>query len=197
MNKKILTAILAAAVLGNMCGCTEKTTSPSENGTDINVQSETKVQEATVPISPETLQYQNGNVIGPDFSYYADPSLWKFTNSSTDTCDLRMLADKDFTTCGISIFSSDEKNDGQSAQLKVLSVVNRDEMISQGTLVTSSLTFYYYEWTIDNETNARTYLADYGNDKYICLYAESTNFGITDVKLADILSTLKLEKTEQ
>ena len=195
MNKNILTVILAAAVLGTMCGCIENDTSHSDQTTDQTVQEDTTVPEETISVIKETFQYKNGTVIGPDFSYYADPVLWKATNSGTDTCDFRMSADRDFTTCGISIFTSDERT--QPAQLKVLSVVNRDDIISQGTLVTASLNFYYYEWPIDNDTNARTYLADYGDNKYICLYAESTNFGLVDVKLADILSSLKLDQPQQ
>lgn len=188
MKKSTLTSIISASILlATMCGCTAQQTSNNYHAEP--------AQSSTIPVVKEKSDYFNGTVKSNGFSYFADPNLWSYVNSPDDTCELRMITDKDITNCGISLFISDEKSQDETAESKVLSIVNKDEIRSTGTLATADRTFYYYEWAIDDDTNARTYLSDY-NDKYLCAYAESNNFGYVDNKIADILSMIKLPEEE-
>ncbi len=186
MNKNTITAFLAAsAVFVSLCGCVEQ-----QNSTTTNAPAS---QSDTITLRKEKTNYFNGTVKNPEFSYFADPALWSYVNSPSDTCELRMITGKDTLTCGVSVFISDEKEKDQSAELKVLSIVNKEEILSTGPLATVGRTFYYYEWAVDEEINARVYLADYG-DKYVCAYSECNNFGFVEGKIADLLSTLKLHE---
>jgi hypothetical protein len=188
MKKNSFTAVLSAAVLlATMCGCTAQKADPT-------AQTE-PIQTATIPLNKEKTNYFNGYIKNIDFSYYAEPNLWAYVNSPDDTCELRMITGKDINKCGLSLFMSDEKPQSETAELKVLSIVNRDEILSTGTLATADRTFYYYEWTIDDELNARMYIADC-DDKYICAYAESNSFGYVENKIADVLSMIKLPEEE-
>lgn len=186
MNKKIITAIFAAAVISTaLCGCSRQKPYVPSNEQAASEQAE------KLAVKKEKITYNKGNVTCSDFSFFADPALWNYTESSDDTCDFRMKAYKDLTTCGVSLFSSDEKVTGQDAQMKVLSVINNADVVSTGTLATADRTFYYYEYSINEDLHARTYIAD-NNDKYICAYVESNNFGYIDGKIADLLSSIQL-----
>ena len=186
MNKKIITAILAAAAISAaLCSCSgQKPYVPSSEHS-------ASVQAEKLALKKENITYNKGNVTCSDFSFFADPSLWTYTESSDDTCDFRMKAYKELTTCGVALFSSDEKTPGQDAQTKVLSVINNADVVSTGTLATADRNFYYYEYSINEDLHARTYIAD-NNDKYICAYVESNNFGYIDGKIADLLSSIEL-----
>ena len=189
MKKNTITAVFSAAVLlMTMCGCTAQNADPTAHSEP--------VQTATIPLDKEKTNYFNGYIKSNDFSYFADPNLWAYVNSSDDTCEIRMITGKDINQCGLSLFVSDEKSQSETAELKVLSVVNREEILSTGTLATADRTFYYYEWSVDDDINARMYLADY-NDKYICAYAESNSFGYVENKIADILSMIKFPEDEE
>ncbi|MBR5682492.1 MAG: hypothetical protein IKW96_04300 [Ruminococcus sp.] len=188
MKKYTFTAVLSSAVLlAAMCGCTAQNAD--------NTAHTEPIQTATISLNKEKTDYFNGHVKSNDFSYYADPNLWAYVNSPEDTCELRMITGKDINNCGLSLFMSNEKSQGETAELKVLSVVNKEEILSTGTLVTADRTFYYYEWTVDDDLNARMYIADCG-DKYICAYAESNSFGYVENKIADVLSMIKLPEEE-
>lgn len=188
MKKNTITAVFSAAVLlSAMCGCTAQTSDPANHAEP--------VQTATLSLGSEKTDYFNGYVKCDEFTYYADPNLWSYVNSLDDPCDIRMITDKDINSCGLSLFISDEKPQGETAEFKVLSVVNSDEIRSTGTLATAERTFYYYEWAVDETISARMYLADY-DDKYICAYAESNNFGYVENKIADIFSMIKFPDTE-
>ena len=168
----------------SLCGCNEKNSS-DENKTAPQTAAE------TVAVQHDDTSYDNGTYSGTGFSLYADPRIWAYKTSDDDSCDLHMITDKDIVSCGISVYISDDDHGGKTAQEIVASESENENIIYSGPLATSSFTFYFYEWVIGEETNGRMYFADYG-DKYICIYAESTNFGFVDVKIADLLSTLKV-----
>lgn len=190
MNKKTIASFFAAtALFMTMCGCVEK----QDDYASYNAK---PGQSSTISPRKNKTRYYNGKISNNDFYYYADPALWSYVNSPKDTCDLRMITDKDIISCGVSIFLSDENERDQSAELKVLSVVNKEEVISTGPLATADRTFYYYEWTVDEDIHARMYLADY-KDRYICAYTESNNYSYVDGKIAELLSSLTMIEKEE
>lgn len=191
MPKYTFTAILSAGTIAfSLCGCNEKTSS--------NTKSPAPQPTTTAVIQhDDTTSFDNGSYSGTGFSLYADPRIWAFKEKKDDICDLRMITDKDIVSCGVSVYISDDDHDGKTAQEIVDEQSKNDNIVYTGPLATSSFTFYFYEWEKDENTRARTYLADHG-DKYICVYAESSNFNFVDVKIADLLSTLKItDETEK
>ncbi|WP_297960519.1 hypothetical protein [uncultured Ruminococcus sp.] len=179
MKKHLFAVLAAAAALSCLCGCTsEKNSSQSPSSAVLST------------ISRDDTQYDSGNYSGEGFTLYAEPRLWKYRSSDNDTCDLRMITDKDIITCGISVYTDMSDHGGKSAEETVDSQ-NSEAVLSKGSLATAKLSFCYYEWAVDEYTRARTYYADIDGG-YLCVYAESTNFGYVDVKIADLLSGLKL-----
>ena len=173
----------------SLCGCNEKKSS-DENGSAPQPAAE------TVAVQHDDTSFDNGTYSGTGFSLYADPRIWAYKTSDDDPCDLHMITDKDIVSCGISVYISDDDHGGKTAQEIVASASEDENIIFSGPLVIPGFTFYFYEWNIAEETNGRMYFADHG-DKYICIYAESTNFGFVDVKITDLLSTLKVDDTTQ
>lgn len=187
MKKHLFTTVLAAFTITlSLCSCKEKS-SPDKN---------TSSQPITTAAHDDSASYINGTYSGKGFSLYAEPRIWTFRSQNNDSCDLRMITDRDFTTCGISVYISDDDHGGKTAQEIVEEASKNENIVFSGPLATSAFTFYFYEWAVDETTHARTYFADYG-DKYLCVYAESTNFGYVDVKIADLLSTLKMTDAAQ
>ena len=181
MKKHIFTAVTAAAALLSLCSCTSgkssSTVSPSSSA-------------VVTTVSRGDTQYDSGTYSGRDFSLYADPYLWTYRTDDNDTCDLRMITDGGFVTCGISIYTCDDDYGGKSA--RDITMSNDDpSVVLKGALSTVPITFYYYEWEMNEDTNARTYFGDL-DGCYLCIYAESTNFGYVDGKIAELLSGLKL-----
>jgi len=186
MNKNTIISIISAIVLStSFCGCTkQKSYVPSESPAATE-------QGTKIELKKEVLSYNKGNVTCDDFNFFADPTIWNYTDASDDICDFRMKAAKELTICGITLFRSEEQRNGNDAQFKVLSVINDDDVVSTGTLATADRNFYYYEWSINEDLHGRTYIADCGNN-YLCAYAESNNFGFVDGKIAELLSSIKL-----
>ncbi len=176
--KAFIAALLIAAA---MCGCEKKSTSDEKQTT----------QPITAAVHDENTSFDNGTYSGKGFSLYADPRIWAYKSSENDTCDLRMITDKDIVSCGVSVYISDDDHGGKTAQEIVEEASKNDNIVYTGPLSTAAFSFFFYEWTVDEDTRARTYFADCG-DKYLCVYAESSNFGFVDVKIADLLSTLKV-----
>ena len=190
MQKHTFTALIAACTMAlSLCGCNEKKSS-DENGSAPQPAAE------TVAVQHDDTSFDNGTYSGTGFSLYADPRIWAYKTSDDDPCDLHMITDKDIVSCGISVYISDDDHGGKTAQEIVASASEDENIIFSGPLVIPGFTFYFYEWNIAEETNGRMYFADHG-DKYICIYAESTNFGFVDVKITDLLSTLKVDDTTQ
>ncbi len=187
MKKHFFTAVLAAcAITLSLCSCKEKSSSDKKASS----------QPMTAAYRDDSASYDNGTYSGKGFSLYAEPKIWAFRSKDDDSCDLRMITDRDFTTCGISVYISNDDHGGKTAQEIVEEASKNENIVFSGPLATSAFTFYFYEWAVDGTTHARTYFADYG-DKYLCIYAESSNFGYVDVKIADLLSTLKMTDDPQ
>ena len=183
MQKYTFTALLSAGTIAlSLCGCNEKTSSNTKTPAP---------QPTTAAVLHDDTSFDNGTYSGTGFALYADPRIWTFREKNDDTCDLRMMTDKDIVSCGISVYISDDDHGGKTSQEIVDEQSKNNNIVFTGPLATSVCTFYFYEWEIDENTHARTYFADHG-DKYICVYAESSNFGFVDVKIADLLSTLKI-----
>ncbi|SEH54986.1 hypothetical protein SAMN02910265_01357 [Ruminococcus flavefaciens] len=199
MKKLHFTAVIAAALMAvSLCSCLDKKNDTSD--TNASAASEASTEGTTsappVPMSPviENTEYKNGNYKSHSFSMYAEPNIWKYDSSETVTeggampCDLKMVTDRDFTTCGLKIYVA-ENTDGKSAQ-EAISSENNDNIIFTGTTATAKCTFYYYEWAANDDLHCRSYLADFGG-KYLCVYAESTNFGYVEGKITEILSSIR------
>ena len=189
MKKHIFTAVTAAAALLSLCSCTSgKSSTVSPSSAFVTTASPSSV--VVTKVSRGDTQYDSGTYSGSDFSLYADPYLWAYRTDDNDTCDLRMITDGGFVTCGISIYTSDDDYGGKSARDIVMSNDNPSVVLT-GALSTVPITFYYYEWEMNEDTHARTYFGDL-DGRYLCIYAESTNFGYVDGKIAELLSGLKL-----
>ncbi len=197
MNKIRFTAVIAAALMAaSMCSCLDKKEDTSNKPSASEASTEGTTSAPPVPVSPlaEKIEYTSGNYISESFSLYAEPNIWQYddsvsvTNSGAMPCDLKMVTDRDFTTCGIRVYVAENK-DGKSAQ-EAISAENNDNIIFTGTAATSKCTFYYYEWAANDDLHCRSYLADFGG-KYLCVYAESTNFGYVEGKITEILSSIK------
>ncbi|MBQ6170610.1 MAG: hypothetical protein IJK30_11715 [Ruminococcus sp.] len=186
MKKHRLTAaVTACMMLAVLCGCAESKGSVSETA---------PVSQEIVTAPQGSAEYSDGTYSGEGFSLYADPSIWKYSGGE-GTCDLLLNTNNDINSFGISIYVSDDDHGGKSAQDIVMN--NNDErIIYTGALATTALTFYYYEWAISDALHGRTYFADYG-DKYLCVYAESTNFGYVENKIADLLGSLELSENSK
>ena len=130
------------------------------------------------------------------YSLYADPAIWEYTGGQDDApCDLQLRSGGGANTCGVSVYVSNDDHGGKSAQDIVMND-NDERIIYTGALATTALTFYYYEWTIDEEKHGRTYFADY-DGKYLCVYAESPNFGYVESKIADLLGVMTLSENSK
>ena len=147
MKKYFFTAVLAAcAITFSLSGCKEKSSSDKKASS----------QPVTAAARDESTSYSNGTYSGNGFSLYAEPRIWAFRSKNDDSCDLRMITDRDFTTCGISVYLSDDDHDGKTAQEIVEEASKNENIVSTGPLVTSAFSFYYYEWAVDETTHART-----------------------------------------
>ena len=112
MKKNTITAVFSAAVLlMTMCGCTAQNADPTAHSEP--------VQTATIPLDKEKTNYFNGYIKSNDFSYFADPNLWAYVNSSDDTCEIRMITGKDINQCGFLVGS------GQAIRIKLEKFVQR------------------------------------------------------------------------
>lgn len=189
MKKHRITATIAASMLLFTLGsCTDQygITPPAESTT------ETTSKTVLYDNVRSNAKYENGTYSGDGFSLYADPNIWKFNGGNSEApCDLQLITDKDINSCGLSVYVSNDDHGGKSAQDIVFGADNPD-IIFTGAAATSAMTFYYYEWAIDDNTHGRTYFGDFGS-RYLCIYAESTNFGLVENKIADLLSSLKLQ----
>ena len=186
MKKHRLTAVLAACVItAVLCGCAESKGSVSETA---------PVSQEIVTVPHGSAEYSDGTYSGEGFSLYADPSIWKYSGGE-GTCDLLLNTNNAINSFGISIYVSDDDHGGKSAQEIVMGAED-DSIIFTGALATASCTFYFYEWAISDALHGRTYFADYG-DKYLCVYAESTNFGYVENKIADLLGSLELSENSK
>lgn len=189
-NKTIMSVLAASALLLSMCSCTE-TEAPSAS----SAAESSSVQTVMTTQAHEKSEYSDGNYSGDGFTMFADPVLWQFIGSDSDTAyDLKMITDRDFVTLGLSVYTDANEN-GKTAQEIVMSADNK-AILSTGALSTAKLSFYYYEWAVDEETRARNYFADL-DGRYLCVYAESTNFGFVDSKIADLLSGITLTEKQQ
>ena len=193
MKKHSISAVMAASLLLFTLGsCTDKDSimPPSESTTEAASKS------VLAGNARSNAKYENGTYSGDGFSLYADPNIWKFSGSQTDTtCDLQLIVNKDINSCGISFYVSDDDHGGKSAQDIVMNN-NNDDIIFTGAAATSAMTFYYYEWAIDENIHGRNYFADYG-DRYLCAYAESSNFGLVENKISDLFTTIKLTENQK
>lgn len=183
---RITAAIAASALLFTLGSCMEKKpASPLESTTE-------STSKAVIYTNVRSnASYENGTYSGEGFSLYADPKIWKFNGSQADAhCDLEMITDRDFVTCGLSVYTDNDDHGGKSAQ-EIVASADSEAVISTGSLATASLNFYYYEWEIDENTHGRTYFSDI-DGRYLCVYAESTNFGYVDGKIVDLLGSIKL-----
>lgn len=186
MKKHRLTAaVTACMMLAVLCGCAESKGSVSETA---------PVSQEIVTAPQGSAEYSDGTYSGEGFSLYADPSIWKYSGGE-GTCDLLLNTNNDINSLGISIYVSDDDHGGKSAQ-EIVMGADDDSIIFTGALATASCTFYFYEWEKDEELHCRTYFADYG-DKYLCVYAESTNFGYVENKIADLLGSLELSENSK
>ncbi|WP_024860902.1 hypothetical protein [Ruminococcus flavefaciens] len=196
MKNNSLKAVLAASMLlFTLCSCTDPygVTPPSSEISTTEASANTVLTEKV----STNAKYENGSYSGEGFSLYADPNIWRFIGSQSDApYDLQLITDKDINTCGISVYVSDDDHGGKSAQ-NIVMEANNSDIIFTGAAATAAMTFYYYEWAIDDETHGRTYFADYGDNKYLCAYAESNNFGYMDGKITDLLSSIKLTENNQ
>ena len=187
MKKYRITAVMAASLmLFTMGSCMEKKAAPNS--------SESSTEAASDVIMTENVRsgakYENGTYSGEGFSLYADPNIWKWNGDNSEApCDLQLIVDKEINTCGISVYVSDDDHGGKSAQDIVMNADNKD-IVFTGAAATSAMTFYYYEWAIDDNTHGRTYFADF-NGKYLCAYAESANFGYVESKISELLGSIK------
>jgi hypothetical protein len=190
MKKHRLTAVAAAcALLTALCGCADGKSGSSDSS---------PVSSDFAPVSAETVtapqgsaDYSDGTYSGEGFSLYADPAIWEYTGGQEDSpCDLQLRSGGGANTCGVSVYVSDDDHGGKSAQDIVMNA-DDERIVYTGALATTALTFYYYEWAIDEEKHGRTYFADYG-DSYLCVYAESINFGYVESKIADLLGSMTL-----
>ena len=192
MKKHRITAFIAASMLFfTLVSCMEKKPASS---------SESTTEAASKTVLAENVRsnakYENGTYSGEGFSLYADPNIWQFCGDNADApCDLQLKTDKDINSCGISVYVSDDDHGGKSAQDIVMNS-NNDDIIFKGAAATSAMTFYYYEWAIDDNTHGRTYFGDYSG-RYLCAYAESTNFGYVESKISDLLGSIKLTENKQ
>ena len=194
MKKHRITAVIGAVLLlAALCGCTDQDgiSAPS---------SESSTEASADVIVTESVRsstsYENGTYSGEGFSMYADPNIWRYNGDNTNAaCDLQLITDKDINTCGISVYVSDDDHGGKSAQ-NIVMEANNPDITFTGAAATAAMTFYYYEWAIDDNTHGRTYFADYG-DKYLCVYAESTNFGYVESKISELLGSIKLTENKQ
>lgn len=182
-----ITAVTAASLLlFTMGSCMEKKAAPASSESLTESTSKTVLAENV----RSNAKYDNGTYSGKGFSLYADPNIWKFNGDDKNApCDLQLIVDKEINTCGISVYVSDDDHGGKSAQDIVMNAENPD-IIFTGAAATSAMTFYYYEWEIDDNTHGRTYFADF-NEKYLCAYAESTNFGYVESKISELLGSIK------
>lgn len=188
MKKIYFKAVFAAALMAvSLFSCNNKKTAAPEKEQPAS-------SSATIAASAETVEYKNGNYITDSFSMYADPNIWAYDGSASVTesgampCCLKMVTDRDFTTCGLNVYTS-ENSDGKSAQ-EVINAENSKDIVFTGTTATGKYTFYYYEWAANDTLHCRSYLADFG-DKYLCVYAESSNFGYVEGKIAEVLQSIK------
>lgn len=199
MNKIHFTAIITAALMSvSMCSCLEKkedtSNKPAPSATEASAEGTTSAP--PVPVSPltEKIEYKSGNYISESFSLYAEPNIWQYDDSASVkdggalSCDLKMVTDMDFTTCGLKVYTAENKS-GISAQ-ETINAENSTAIVFTGSLATGKNTFYYYEWAANDNMHCRSYLADFG-DKYLCAYAESSNFGYVESKIADVLQSIK------
>ena len=182
MKKHYITAALSAALLlFALCSCTDAKSS--------SYLSSSKAETPTGVRS--SAEYSSGTYSGDGFSLYADPKIWRFNDSQTEaSCDLQMITDRDFVTCGISVYTDPDSHGGRSPQ-EIVAAADSENVVSTGSLATASTTFYYYEWEIDKNTHGRSYYS-LTDGRYLCVYAESTNFGYVDGKIADLLGSIKL-----
>ena len=187
-----ITAIFAAAALLFTLGsCTENQSSSAPDST-----AEATSKTVLYDNVRSNAKYENGTYSGEGFSLYADPNIWQFCGDNPDApCDLKLKTDKDINSCGISVYVSDDDHGGKSAQDIVMNA-NNEDIIFTGAAATPAMTFYYYEWAIDDNTHGRTYFGDYGS-RYLCAYAESTNFGYVENKISDLLGSIKLTENKQ
>jgi hypothetical protein len=199
MNKIHFTAIITAALMSvSMCSCLEKkedtSNKPVPSATEASAEGTTSAP--PVPVSPltEKIEYKSGNYISESFSLYAEPNIWQYDDSASVkdcgalSCDLKMVTDRDFTTCGLKVYTAENKS-GISAQ-ETINAENSTAIFFTGSLATGKYNFYYYEWAANDNMHCRSYLADFG-DKYLCAYAESSNFGYVESKIADVLQSIK------
>ncbi|HOA00219.1 hypothetical protein [Ruminococcus sp.] len=194
MKKHRFTAVTAAlALLPALCGCTDGKSSSSDSSP---VSSDSQVSSETASAAKNGAAYSDGTYSGEGFSLYADPAIWEYTGDQDDApCDLQLRSGGGANTCGVSVYVSDDDHGGKSAQDIVMND-NDERIIYTGALATTALTFYYYEWTIDEEKHGRTYFADY-DGKYLCVYAESPNFGYVESKIADLLGGMTLSENSK
>ena len=186
MKKHLIKAALAACVmLAAPCSCAESKGSVSETA---------PAPQEIVTAPQGSAEYSNGTYSGEGFSLYADPSMWKYSGGE-GSCDLMLNTTNDINSCGISVYVSDDDHGGKSAQEIVMGADN-DSIVFTGALATAACTFYYYEWAISDDLHGRTYFTDYG-DKYLCVYAESSNFGYVENKIADLLGSLELSENSK
>ena len=200
MKKLHFTAIMAAALMAvSLCSCLDKkeNTSREQNANSAS-EASTEVTTSAPPVplaaSDEKVEYKNGNYISESFSMYAEPNIWQYDDSASVAnggampCDLKMVTDRDFTTCGLNVYVS-ENTEGKTAQ-EIIDAEDSTAIVFTGSLATGKYTFYYYEWAVNDDLHCRSYLADFG-EKYLCVYAESSNFGYVEGKIADVLQSIK------
>lgn len=185
MKKLDLAASLTAALMAvSLFSCNDKKPAAEKE----------KSKPAPAAVSEENVEYQNGNYISDSFKMYADPNIWQYDSSASVTtggsmpCFLKMITDREFTTCGLNVYVSENK-DGKSAQ-EAIDAENSKDIVFTGTTATAKYTFYYCEWAANDNLHCRSYLADLG-EKYLCVYAESSNFGYVEGKIAEVLSSIK------
>lgn len=184
MKKSTLKAIFAASAMPLiLCSCTGDKGNSSL--------SEPSVQSEIVTGAHAKSEYNNGSYTGSGFSLYADPKIWSYSGSADSSCDLYIITDKDFASCGISVYISDDDHGGKTAR-EIVMTNNNETILSTGSLTTAAFSFYYYEWAVDDDIRARSYFADHGGN-YLCVYAESSNFGYVDGKIAELLTSIKIE----